>query len=128
MPETRRSGVVPEGAYRCSECGHGDHLYACAEAIISGRLLPDGEVTQDDVTQTDLCVSSIDCEEHPAPSSRLERWIGGRWTYWRRCDWREGAGRCEDGAAMYYERQVGSCPACGGRGGFDVPIEVVAHA
>lgn len=120
--------ALPEGAYRCSECGHGERLYACAQAVVAGRLLPDGSVTEDDVTQTELCEDSIDCQDHPLPEARLERWIGGQWTYWETCTWvddgvrRLGRSRCDHGREVYYGKAVGACPACDGRGGFNTPV------
>ena len=127
-------GLTPEGAYRCSECGHGDRLYACAEAIVSGRLLADGSVTEDDTTQVVLCESSIDCEEHPLPGHVLERWFGGTWTRWVPCMHTEPNARipseveyrCVDGALTRYSQRLGPCPACNGKGGRWVPSQVQA--
>lgn len=117
-----------QGEYRCSDCGHGQRLQACAEAIVSGTLQPDGEVTQDDVSQTILCESSIECIDHPAPGAVLERWFDGRWTRWRHCDYSTERGyRCLEGSLWYYDHRIDQCPACGGAGGFNDPVEEVAH-
>lgn len=118
---------ILEGTYRCSECGHGKRLYACSLATVSGRLLPDGTVTESDTTQTELFVSSIDCEDHPLPGHRLEQWIDGQWTYWETCAWVGENGRaCVNGTVFVYRQSVGdSCDICEGRGGFSIPVREV---
>lgn len=118
------SAQLPEGAYRCSVCGHGNRLYACALAVVAGALLPDGSVTESDVTQTALCEDSIDCQDHPLPGHRLERWIGGQWTYWEPCPWVGERGlHCAGGFVEYRGRPTFDlCPACKGQGGSDVLV------
>lgn len=125
--EPGNTGIHVEGEYRCSACGHGERLQACAEAIVAGMLEPNGDVTQDDVSQTVLCESSIECLDHPG-SAPLERWFGGAWTRWRACEWKapdDRAIKCENGTQMYLGRRIGTCPECKGAGGVNVPLEVV---
>lgn len=88
-------------------------------------LQPNGDVSQDDVNQTILCESSIECIDHMG-SVPLERWYDGQWNRWRRCTWSEGRMRCENGHKFYYDRRVDRCPACEGAGGFYVPAEETA--
>lgn len=125
----------PEGAYRCSECGHGDKLYACAGAIVSGRLLPDQSIEEDAVEQHTLHESSIDCEAHPLPGHVLERWFDGSWTRWEPCT-RTALDRlsamsqygCKEGRKMIHGTDCGACPACKGEGGRWTPVAVGATA
>jgi hypothetical protein len=70
---------MDDGAYRCSTCGHGRTLYACAHAMVSGRLAEDGNrlVSEDWVEQTAIIHSSIQCEQHA--DAVMQRKQGGRW-------------------------------------------------
>lgn len=127
--------------FRCSECGDGAHLNACAQAIVTGRLLPDAEmgayVEESDTDQTVLFFDSIECEIHP--SSRLEEFIDGRWTYTAPCpggpddyDLKYHGETtqypCEEGWLMKYGQRRRRCSTCAGRGFVELPVEEPAHA
>lgn len=122
-----RTAAPVEGEWRCSACGHGENLYACAYGVISGALLPNGDVSQDEVDQTELAEDSIDCHEHPSPGGGLERFLGGCWHRWQNCEWRSDDGYyyCQWGRKTYRlgDQKRGPCPACEGAGGEWVPIE-----
>lgn len=114
------SGEVPDGAYRCAQCRHGKHLSAWAQSNVHGRLLDDGTVEESYSDQHTLFEGSIQCDRHP--DAELQRRVNGRWTRWLACVWAEGQFRCREGQKRYFDRDVGPCPCCEGRGGHDVPV------
>lgn len=122
---------MPEqGEWRCSACESGEHLYACAGAVVSGKLLPDGSVSEDDTSQHTLHEDSIECSTHMS-SVPLERWFDGRWCQWVPCTWEQRTPyparpdvrsmdrvvRCVDGERVGYGRSLGPCASCEGKGG-----------
>jgi hypothetical protein len=120
-----------EGEWRCGHCGNSDQLEACAGATVSGKLLPDGSVTESDSSQHTLFEDSIQCNLHPqGPDHLLERWFDGAWTRWVPCthavpDRRDGFGleyRCDGGAWVRYGQTLGRCPECDGEGGHWRPL------
>ena len=60
-------------AWRCAECGHGEHLSAWAHANAYGPLTQDGarELAEHvEVWETHVYEDSIQCDEHP--DARIE--------------------------------------------------------
>ena len=89
---TGQKAQPPEGAYRCTECGHGEKLWAWAGCNAYGPLAADGAGLDEheDVWEWGVYEDSIQCTEHPG--AMLESFADGQWCRW----W--------------------SCPKCGGRG------------
>lgn len=142
MPE-RVEPAQTTWRFRCSVCGDGAHLNACAQAIVTGRLLSDATigsyVEESDSDHTDLFHDSIECELHPLPEGRIEEFIDGRWTYEAPCpggpdDYRlkyhDDATHlvCERGWLMRYGQQGRRHETCHGSGVVNVPVEVPVNA
>jgi hypothetical protein len=91
MQEPAPPGPV-EGAYRCTECGHGEKLWAYVGCAACGPLSPDGEGVEEYewIDDWGIYEDSICCAVHG--NVTLERFVGGKWSRW----W--------------------SCPKCGGGG------------
>lgn len=108
--------VAAEWQYRCAECGDGSRLYACAYAVASGPLAPNGKelVTHDDVSETELAEDSIECGDHPGSVIEYRADGDGVWCRWQLCETCDGTGREPN-----YPRA--RCKACAGRRGIDVP-------
>ena len=106
--------MAQEGAFRCSDCGHGRRLSAWAGANVYGRLDERGEVDWTDGEQFELYESSIQCDLHP--NAPLERKVNGRWSRWVNCS----ASNCREGREAGYSHK--RCESCDGNLGRWVPI------
>jgi len=114
------SGERLEGEWRCSACGHGEHLCGCAIAVVYGRLEANGELTEDHVTQDGLFEDSVECIVHQS-TAPLERWIAGAWCRFQRCEKCDGRGETQRPREFGgYSRHF--CRPCNGRGGHWVPV------
>lgn len=84
-----------EGGYRCTECGHGEKLWAYAGANVCGPLSPDGESLDEHeaVEEWGIYEDSICCSEH---GYALERFVGGKWCRWWACP------KCRGGGVIRY--------------------------
>jgi hypothetical protein len=107
------AGAV-KGEWRCVGCGDGKQLYACAEAIVFGRIDGPESVTEDHSEQVGLCGGSIECRVHQQ-TEELERWDGRRWVRFVECDRCEGRGAETNPRAVFGDRI--RCSGCGGLGG-----------
>lgn len=87
------TGKPPEGAYRCTDCGHGRKLWAWAGCNAYGPLAAEGNelAEHEDVWEWGIHEDSIQCREHPG--SMLESFVGGRWCRWWTCPKCRGRGR-----------------------------------
>lgn len=113
---------APPVAYRCAECGHHQHLQACALAVTFGPVAEEGAVlaTHDDVVDAEFCEDSVICDVHPG--ALVEKRVAGVWTVWSPCT----ADGCQGGGVPVSNHaprgRTRRCEACGGKGGRDVPV------
>jgi len=113
--------------FRCADCGHGEHLEACAAAVASGPLAADGELERhDNVEECYVHEDSIQCVIHP--DAAVHKLIDGTYHRWALCESCRGTGSRYPDARSYRDRDV-ACPTCKGRCGEYVPVEAkeVAH-
>src|SRR5215475_11275806 len=97
---------MSEGAYRCADCGNGDHLTAWAIIVAHGPLGADGHLTQYDWDEEDwLHEDSVQCAEHP--DGVIEHFADGRLCRFWVCAWCGGDGRYCD----YIKEHKGWRPA-----------------
>jgi hypothetical protein len=101
------------GEWRCSACGDATEVYACAVAIVFGRIDGPELVTEDDTEQTELCAGSEECRVHQN-TEPLERWNGKRWVRWQDCPECEGTGRRRNPYNVRVEIPCRRCFALGG--------------
>lgn len=100
--------------YVCSECGHGEHLSAAAEAVAFGPLAPDGCLARhDDVSDDIVHESSIQCSVHEA--APWYKRIDGVLRAWMNCT----NERCFAGLVRSGRwRDEEACPTCKGAAGW----------
>lgn len=104
-------------AYRCVECGDGEHLTAYAQSVSFGSLAADGGDLSS-IDHTDTCFvfdDSVSCSRHG--ETEVEALVEGVWSVWSRCAECEGKGR----RVMNFGRTFWKCDACNGEGGHFVP-------
>lgn len=81
-----------QSTYRCSACGHGEHLHAIAGANVSGPLGADGEIERHDSVDEwgGVYEESIMCNEHV--DAIIEKFVDGEWRRWWCCEHCHGTG------------------------------------
>lgn len=119
-----RQNKPPDWQWRCVECGDGSKLTACAYAVASGPLHPNGRelLTHDDVSETELAVDSVQCSEHPG--AELHWKVDGVWMTGHLCGNCNQEGRAPHPKYGYLQ----TCPVCNGEHWREVPIEDACHA
>lgn len=114
MAERGTAVGISLGAWRCVGCGDASQLFACAEAIVFGRIDSPESVTEDSIDQIGLCGGSIECRVHQQ-TEPLERWDGERWARFETCKRCEGSGG-EPNPRNFFAGRI-RCRHCGGLGG-----------
>ena len=108
--------------YRCSECGHGEHLRAWAEGVFEGPLGADGLLDAHTWAEdTMVFEGSIACDVH-GDTVTIHKHDGKVWCVWTRCT------RCEYGCTRdRWGSMTVTCGGCCGAGGSWQPVEEPAH-